>query len=97
MAWRTKIQKPVSQILNALTASGQLSRRGMIRAYNAVRLELPKHARRFQTTRYVHDPDCFLYTVNFPDKGVWLRLLFYVNDVVEPGTLVAEDVVYNPK
>jgi hypothetical protein len=97
MAWRTKIQKPVNQTLNALRASDQLSRRGLIRAYNAVRLELPKHARRFQTIRYIYDPDCFLYTVNFQDKGVWLRLVFYVNDVREPGSLVVEDVEYKPK
>lgn len=68
MAWRTKIQKPVSQILNALRASDQLSRRGLIRANNAVRLELPKHARRFQAIRYIYDPYCLLHTVNFPDK-----------------------------
>jgi hypothetical protein len=97
MAWRTKIQKPVSQTLNALRASDQLSRRGLIRAYNAVRLELPKHARRFQAIRYIYDPDYFIYTVNFPDKGGWRRFVFYVNDIREPGSLVVEDVEYKSK
>ncbi len=92
MGWRTKIQKAVSQALNALCASDQLSRRGLIRAYNSVRLELPKQARRFQATRYAHDPDCFRYPVGFRDRGAWLRFVFYVNDTVEAGVLVVEDV-----
>lgn len=97
MAWRTKILEPVRQTLNALGASDQLSRRGLIRAHNAVRLELPKHARRFQATRYAYDPNCFLYPVSFRDKGEWRRFVFYVNDVREPGSLVVEDVEYKPK
>lgn len=97
MAWRTKILKSVSQTLNALRASDQLSRRGLILAYNAVRLELPKHARRFQPARYAYDPDCFLYPVSFRDKGAWRRFIFYVNDAVEPGSLVVEDMEYKPK
>ena len=97
MAWRTIIRKPVSQTLNALCASDQLSRRGLIRAYNSVRLELPKHARRFQATRYAHDPDCFLYMVGFRDRAVWHAFLFYVNDIAKPGLLVVEDVEYMAK
>jgi hypothetical protein len=96
MAWRTKILEPVIQKLNALRASDQLSRRGLILAYNAVRLELLKHARRFQATRYVYDPNCFVYPISFRDRGEWRRFDFYVNDVVEPGLLVAEDVDCNP-
>jgi hypothetical protein len=97
MAWRTKILEPVNQKLNALRASDQLSRRGLILAYNAVRLELPKHARRLQGIRYAHDAECFLYPISFRDKGEWRRFVFYVNDIVEPGLLVAEDVDCNPK
>ena len=97
MGWRTQIREPVCQTLNALCASDRLSRRGLVRAYNSVRLELPKHARRFQAARYVHDPDCFLYPVSFRDKGVWRRFLFYVNDAVEPGLLVVEDVEHKLK
>ena len=97
MSWRIKIRKPVSRTLNSLRASDQLSRRGLLRAYNAVRLELPRHARRFQATRYAYDPDCFLYSVSFRDKGAWRRFVFYVNDAVEPGSLVVEDVEYKPK
>lgn len=95
MGWRTKIREPVRRKLNALRASGQLSRRGLIRAYNAARIDLPKHARRFQAARYAHDPDYFTYPVGFMDQGEWRRFVFYVNDAIESGLLVVEDVDHN--
>jgi hypothetical protein len=97
MAWRTKVRGPVSRALGALLASGQLSRRGLLTAYSMMYTELPKHARRFQNSRYAHDTDCFLYPVSFLDKGAWQRFIFYVNDVVTPGVLVVEDVARKPK
>lgn len=96
MAWRTKVRGPAVRALGALRASGRLSRRGLIRAYDSLYAELPRHARRFQNSRYAHDPNCFLYPVSFLDKGAWQRFTFYVNDVVTPGLLVVEDVDYKP-
>jgi hypothetical protein len=97
MAWRTEIRQPVIRALGALRASGLLSRRGLILAYTSMYTELPKHARRFQTTRYAQDPNCFLYPVSFLDKGAWQRFAFYVNDTETPGVLVVEDVDRRPK
>lgn len=97
MGWQTDIRKAVRQALNALCASGRLSRKGLIHSYNCVRLILPQRARQFRERRYGPDRDYFLYPVGFWDKGVWHLFTFYVNDAVEPGLLVVEDVEHEPK
>ena len=54
-------------------------------------------ARQFREKRYGPDRDYFLYPVGFWDKGVWHLFTFYVNDAVEPGLLVVEDVEHEPR
>ena len=92
MGWRTEIREPVRRQLNALCASGRLSRRGLLRAYNSVRIELPRHACHFRATRHADDPEYFTHPVGFLDQGAWRRFFFYVNDTIETGLLVVEDV-----
>ena len=90
MGWHVEIHRPVCQAINALCTSGSLSRRGLNWAYAAVRLELPRRARRHQHHRASHAPDCFIYPVGFWDNGAWHRFVFTVNDSVQPGLLVVE-------
>jgi hypothetical protein len=92
MAWRVQIRAKVMEGVNGLAASGALSRVGMVLSYNSLRLELPRQVRRFQASNYAHDPAYFLYPARLRDRGVWHRCLFYVNDAVEPGLLVVEDM-----
>jgi hypothetical protein len=92
MGWRVRILPAVRAAINGLTASGILSRSGMLRAYNAVRIQLPLRARHYRQTRDAADPDCFSYPVGFLDRGVWHRFTFRVNDSATPGLLVVESM-----
>ena len=97
MSWRTEISESVRDTLNALRAHDRLSRRGWLRAYNSVHLELPRQIRRFRDKRYPHDPEFFVYCVGFWDRGVWHRFDFLVNDSVQRGLLLVEDVDHEPE
>jgi hypothetical protein len=97
MGWSVDVRRPVCQAINALCASGALSRRGLIWAYAAVRIELPRKARYYQQDRAAHAPDCFVYRVAFWDRGVWHRFVFHVNDSVQPGLLVVEDMAHDAR
>jgi hypothetical protein len=94
MGWRVQILPAVAAAINDLSASGKLSRKGMLQAYNAVRLLLPVHARHYQQMRYAADPDCFTYLVGFLDRGVWHRFTFHVNDSDAPGLLMVEGMTH---
>jgi hypothetical protein len=50
MGWRVHLESPVRSLLNGLCATGLLSRRGLIRAYTALRLVLPQLVRRNRKT-----------------------------------------------
>ena len=92
MGWRVKVYPIVREELNGLSSSGTLSRRGMLLAYNSLRLELPQQARNFQNRRDPTDLDYFTYKVRFHDRDRWHWFTFYVNDRVEPGLLIVEDL-----
>ena len=92
MAWRVELSDSVEKSINGLYQSGALTRAGLLHAYNAVRINLPLLARRFQDVRDPSDPDYFLYAVRNYDKGAWHHYIFYVNDAQEPGVLIVEDM-----
>ncbi len=94
MGWRVKIYPVVRKGLNGLSSSGTLSRRGLLQCYNALRLDLPQHVRRFQGRRNATDPVYFEYEVRVRDRGSWHWFTFYVNDQAEPGSLLVEDLVH---
>jgi hypothetical protein len=92
MGWTVDVRRPVCQAINSLRASGALSRRGLVWAYAAVRIVLPRKSRFYQPDRAAHAPDCFVYWVGFWDRGVWHRFTFIVNDSLQPGVLVVEEM-----
>jgi len=42
--------------------------------------------------RATTDPDYFVYEVRVRDRDVWHWFTFYVNDRIEPGLLLVEDL-----
>jgi hypothetical protein len=92
--WRVELGSRVKDGINGLCSSGELSRTGMLLAYNSLWLELPRQARYVQNRRDPIDPDYFLYKVRVRDRGVWHHFTFSVQDKVEGGLLYVADLVH---